>query len=95
MFDVGDEAGEDARHGRGLLNVRPVPGTGDVGGLGVRESAGDFVVDQVAGGEGVVASLPPTPDQDRSIADDRGQLHRRRDTNLAGTRTHIGTAAIC
>jgi hypothetical protein len=56
MFDVGDEAGQDARHGRGLLNVRPVPGTGDTGGLGVRESAGDFIVDEFAGGEGVRAS---------------------------------------
>jgi hypothetical protein len=55
MFNVGDEAGEDARHGRGLLNVRPVPGSGDAGGLRVRKSAGDFIADQFAGGEGVVA----------------------------------------
>jgi hypothetical protein len=33
-----------------------VPGTGDTGGLGVRESAGDFIVDEFAGGEGVRAS---------------------------------------
>ena len=40
------------------------------------------------------ALIRPAPDQDRRIVDRSRHLHRRRDADLAGTRTDPGTAAV-